>query len=60
MKLWDAGGGNTRTLTGAKDWVYVVRYSKDGKQVAAGTWDGSVLVWNAADGKQMTVFSTGP
>ena len=60
VKVWNAGGGNTRTLTGAKDWVYAVRFSKDGKLVAAGTWDGTILVWTAADGKLAAQFSTGP
>jgi dipeptidyl aminopeptidase/acylaminoacyl peptidase len=60
VKLWDAGGGNTRTLTDAKDWVYVARFSKDGKTVAAGTWDGMILLWSATDGKLIGQLSTGP
>jgi WD40 repeat protein len=60
VRLWDSDGGNTRTLTDAKDWVYVVRFSKDGKSVAAGTWDGAVLLWATADGKLSTTFTTAP
>ncbi len=60
VKLWDGGGSNTRTLVGAKDWVYVTRFSKDGKIVAGGTWDGAVLLWNAGDPKPFLQFTTGP
>lgn len=60
VKTWENGGSNRRTFTGAKDWVYVARASLDGKIVAGGTWDGTVLLWNAADGKPVAEFSTGP
>jgi WD40 repeat protein len=36
------------TLAGASNWDNAVAFSPDGKSVAAGTSDGSVLVWNAA------------
>ena len=60
VRTWDSGGSNTHTLSGAKDWVYSVRYSKDGKLVAAGAWDGTVLLWNVADAKLLSQWTTGP
>jgi WD40 repeat protein len=52
VKVWRIGdGGNTATLTDAKEWLYSVRFSPDNKRLAAGTWDGNVLLWNTADNK---------
>lgn len=52
--------GVTRQLTGQNDWVYSVAVSKDGKQAAAGGWDGRVVVWNLADGKAVKTFLAAP
>jgi WD40 repeat protein len=59
VRVFDSGGGNMKTLTGAKDWVYVVRFSKDSKTIAAGSWDGTVLLWSTSDGKPMGQFAVG-
>lgn len=58
VKVWDESGGNMKTLTDAKDWVYAVRFSTDNKHLAAGTWDGSILLWNLPDGKLEAHLST--
>jgi len=59
VKLWTVSDGNNqRTLTDARDWIYVVRFSPDGKRLVAGTWDGAVLLWNVADGKLEGRIST--
>ena len=39
------------TLTGHTDAVMFVRWSPDGKYIASGGLDGTVLVWSANDGK---------
>ena len=52
MKVWTVPDGDTtRTLKDATDWVYAVRFSSDGKRLAAGTWDGTIFLWTVADGK---------
>ena len=57
VRTWKGTG--PRTFTGAKDWVYVVRFSRDQQKIAGGAWDGSIYLWNAVDGKVITQFSTG-
>ena len=59
VRVFDSGGGNMKTLTGAKDWLYAVRFSRDSKTVAAGSWDGAVLIWSASDGKLAGQFTVG-
>jgi WD40 repeat protein len=46
------------TLDANGEDVACVAFSPDGKLVAAGTWNGSLLVWNAADGRPIACFST--
>jgi dipeptidyl aminopeptidase/acylaminoacyl peptidase len=56
-RLWRfSDGGQIAALTDAKDWVYTARFSPDGARLAAGTWDGSMLLWNAAEGKLIQQF----
>ena len=49
---------NTATLTDAKDWLYSVKFSPDRKLLAAGTWDGQVLLWAVADSKPLAALFT--
>jgi WD40 repeat protein len=57
--MWSVGsGGSDATFTDAQDWVYVVRFSPDSKRLAAGTWDGTILVWSVADKKLEGKVST--
>jgi len=58
VKIWNPkDGANIATLVGAKDWIYAVSLSPNGSQVAAGCWDGSLLIWTIGDSKlQKRVF----
>lgn len=52
--------GAVRQLAGQQDWVYSLAISNDGQKVAAGGWDGRVVIWNLADGKALTTFVAAP
>ncbi len=52
--------GDPKQFPGQSDWVYSVAVSKDGKKVAAGGWDGRVIVWNAEDAKPALNFIAAP
>ena len=47
-------GGNVRTFSGSKDYVYSVGVSADGKRIVSGGQDSIVRIWQ--DGGQ--VFAT--
>lgn len=49
-----------REYPGAKDWVLSAAYHDGTKRIAAGTFDGQVIVWNAEDGKQLLSFAAAP
>ncbi len=67
--LWAGSGGKPSLLSYKKedgnrdapidegsmspDWVYAVVLSPDGQTVAAGGWDGKVLLWGLKDGKKL-------
>ncbi len=42
---------------GHTDPVYAVAYSPDGKLVATGSFDKTIKLWNAADGKELRTFA---
>ncbi len=52
--------GAVRQLAGQTDWVYSVAVSPDSKKAAAGGWDGRVVIWNLADGKEEKAFLAAP
>jgi len=52
--------GAVRSFAGLSDWVYAVAYDPASKRVAAGGYDGRVVVWNAQDGKLVTQFIAAP
>ena len=59
VKLWRlSDGGNTATLTDAKDWLYSVAIRPDGRQLAAGAWDGTVYLWSLDPAKLDGTIST--
>ena len=61
VNVWSGvGGGFMRTLKGATDWVYAVRFTPDSRKIVAGTYDGKLLLWNAATGILEKIFSTRP
>ncbi|KAL7919384.1 WD40-repeat-containing domain protein [Trichoderma austrokoningii] len=45
-----AGGTCVQTLTGHGDWVMAVAFSADGKQLASGSADAIVKIWDTATG----------
>lgn len=49
-----------REFAGPADWTLSAAYHADTKRVAAGTFDGQVIVWNADDGSQVTTFTAAP
>src|SRR5262245_770458 len=61
VKVWNPEtGANAKTLTGLTDHVFAAAISTDGKQVAAGAYDGEVRVWNIADGAAVKAFNASP
>lgn len=58
VKLWKLDGNNFKTFKEAKDWLYAVCFSPDGKLLAAGAWDGTILLWNIESGKLEATLST--
>jgi WD40 repeat protein len=67
LKLWDAAGGtlvrefkpfNAKDFPkGHQDQVFCGVFSKDGKLIASGSHDGTIKLWNAADGTVVREFS---
>ncbi len=45
------------TFKGHTDPVYAVAYSPDGKLVATGSFDKTIKLWDAANGKELRTFS---
>ncbi len=56
VKVFDANGGLVLNLTGHGDWVYCVALSPDGTKLASGSADGTVKLWNTADGRLLATF----
>ncbi|HEU5090691.1 MAG TPA: PQQ-binding-like beta-propeller repeat protein, partial [Roseiflexaceae bacterium] len=54
----DLTTGNSTTLAGLDGQPIGVVTSRSGKYVAAGSNSGNVVIWNAADGKQLTTIKT--
>lgn len=49
--------GNARTLRGPADQVSAVAFSPDGRELAAGSWDGVVRIWNRTTGELRASFA---
>lgn len=61
VRLWNESNlGAVRTFGGLTDHVFAVALSPDGKQIAGGSWNGEVKIWNAADGKVVAEFNASP
>jgi WD40 repeat protein/mono/diheme cytochrome c family protein len=50
----------SRNLEGTSDWMYSVAIHPATQRIAAGCYDGTVTVWNLADGKPVTRFCASP
>lgn len=50
-------GGLVKTFNGHNDQVKAIAASSDGKTVYSGSLDGTIRVWNLADGKQLRQWS---
>ena len=46
----------TRTYEGLSDWIYAIAYDPASKRVAAGSYDGTVAVWDAESGALLAQF----
>ena len=47
FQLWDAKSGELlTTLTGHTDVIDAFAFSEDGKTLATGSWDGTILLWD--------------
>jgi WD40 repeat protein len=57
VKLWDARTGKRNTaLRGHGNGVVSLAYSPDGKRLASGGVDGTIIVWELASGKPALAF----
>jgi WD40 repeat protein len=60
IQLGVSGFKQTRVFEGASDWIYALAVDPVAGWVAAGCYDGSVLIWNLADGKLVQRFQASP
>jgi len=58
--LWDANGAAKRSFTFPGDIPAQAVPSHDAKLVIGSDWEGTVYVWNAADGKEVKRLSLNP
>ena len=49
--LWDLKSGKARKIFGHSTQIYRLAFSPDGKIVATASWDRTIKLWNAMDGK---------
>jgi WD40 repeat protein len=47
-----------RTLKGHSTWVNSVAFSRDGKLLASGSYDGSTKLWDVATGREVATLYT--
>ncbi len=56
VRVFQGNGTTGPILRGHTDWVYGVAASTDGARVASGSGDGTVRLWNGADGKPLATL----
>jgi hypothetical protein len=52
--------GQMRVYGGHTDWVVSTAVHEATKRLAAGTFDGNLVIWNTEDGKQLKAFGAAP
>jgi WD40 repeat protein len=58
VKLWDITTGQClHTMTEATNWVWSVKFSPDGLNLAAAVFDSQILVWDVPTGKLKATFA---
>ena len=58
VQLLDSTSGRlVRTLPGGHQGVQAIAFSRSGKRIATGNWDGSTIVWDAASGRSLQTFT---
>jgi WD40 repeat protein len=60
VKLWDVESRqDLHTFNGHTDYVADVAFSSDGKILASGSYDNTVILWNVVSGQKLRVFTSG-
>ncbi len=61
VHIWNAADGAIlHTMRTGQKPVVCTDWSRDGRFVAAGTWDSEVVVWSAADGSEVRTINERP
>jgi WD40 repeat protein len=50
----------SRSLEGARDWIYAMAIHPATQRIAAGSYDGTVMVWSLAEGRLLSSFCASP
>jgi WD40 repeat protein len=56
IRMLNPNGGTLATLSGHQDWVYAVAANREGTRLASGSADGTVRLWNGADGAPLATL----
>jgi WD40 repeat protein len=65
IKIWDCRKSNSdgrmtwklsKSLTGHSRTVFSVSWNHDGSQITSGSWDKTVMIWNAITGDLMKIL----
>ena len=56
VHLLDLETGHERVLRGHRDQAYKITYSRDGRWIASGTWNGEIIIWDATTGGRRTTI----
>ena len=60
VKIWDQNGKLKRAIKGFKSIPLEAVFTHDNNRVIVGEWNGSVTVWDAANGKPLGELSANP
>ncbi len=61
VRLWNRDSlAAGKSLSGLTDYVFTVAFSPNGEQVAGGSYDGGIAIWNVKDGKLVKAFNASP